>query len=101
MAWVSLGSLRLTPRLKEAIRARRRTRVLSAELVPSADGKLRVWQGLRVKMYRALVRWLRAWSDAFPIYLCMESEAVWRAVFAAAPSDRELGEQLARGATAW
>lgn len=98
VAWVSLGSLRLTPQLRQIIRARGRSRVLGSELVPSADGKLRVWRGLRVKMYRAIRGWLREWSDAFPVYLCMEAPSVWRAVCAETPNDRELAARLVAGA---
>jgi spore photoproduct lyase len=99
IAWISLGSLRLTPQLKAAVRGRGPTRLLSGELVPGLDGKLRLWHGLRVKMYRSIAGALRAWSEAFPLYLCMEDGAVWRQVFAEVPGDRELGRRLAAGAT--
>jgi spore photoproduct lyase len=100
VAWISLGSLRLTPQLKAAVRARGSSRLLAAELVAGADGKLRLWHGLRVKMYRTLVRQLRRWSELPPLYLCMETAAVWRQVFDDLPCDRELGRRLAAGA-AW
>lgn len=100
VAWLSLGSLRLTPALKEAIRARGSSRLLAGELVPSADGKLRLWHGLRVGMYRAVAAALRDWAPAAPLYLCMEDASVWRQVFDEVPADRELGRRLAAGA-AW
>ena len=100
VAWVSLGSLRLTPQLKQIIRSRGTPRLLGSELVPSGDGKLRVWQGLRVKMYRALSGWLRDWSGEIPLYLCMEGAGVWRRVMDEIPGDRALGARLAAGA-AW
>lgn len=95
VAWVSLGSLRMTPRLKAAIRARRQYgRVLTGELVPGPDGKERVWRGLRVKMYRRMLGWLRAVDDRMPLYICMEPAGVWEKVFGEAPSDREVAERL-------
>lgn len=99
VAWVSLGSLRLTPQLKAAVRQRGPTRLLAAELVPGADGKLRLWHGLRVAMYRRLAAHLRRWTAA-PLYLCMESPAVWQQVLDEIPGDRDLGRRLSAGA-AW
>jgi len=99
VAWISLGSLRFTPQLRQAVRQRGPTRLLSTELVPGADGKLRVWHGLRVKMYRAVATALRRWDDHLPLYLCMENGAVWQQVFDEMPGDRELGRRLSAGAT--
>jgi spore photoproduct lyase len=100
VAWVSLGSLRLSPALRQAIRARPdRSAVLGAELVPGADGKLRVWRGLRLRMYRFLLAELRRIEPRLPIYLCMEPPAVWESVMREVPADRELGVRLAAGAT--
>ncbi len=95
IAWVSLGSLRMTPRLKAAIKARAHpTRVLNGELVPGADGKERAWRGLRVKMYRRMLEWLRQIDPRMPIYICMEPAAVWDKVFGERPSDREVAARL-------
>ena len=95
VAWISLGSLRLTQGLRAAMRARSTpTQVLSAELVPNPDGKLRVWRGLRMEMYRTVQGYLR---DAFPsvaTYLCMESPSVWEQVRGEVPSDREVARRL-------
>jgi spore photoproduct lyase len=95
VAWVSLGSLRMTPQLKTAIRARpRRGALLTSELVPGPDGKERVWRGLRVKMYRRLLEWLRGVDAAMPLYICMEPAGVWERVFGEALSDREVAHRL-------
>lgn len=100
VAWVSLGSLRLTPGLEQAVRSRRRAgSVLSGELVRGADGKSRVWRGLRLRMYRFLLEELRAVDPRLPTYLCMETPAVWERVLGEVPGDRELGLRLAAGAT--
>ncbi len=98
VAWVSLGTLRMTPRLKAAIKARdRRGQVLSGELVPCADGKERVWRGLRVKMYRRLLGWLRQVDSRMPLYICMEPPGVWEKTFGEAPLDRQVAHRLVAG----
>lgn len=95
VAWVSLGSLRMTPRLKAAIRARPASgRVLTTELVPGPDGKERVWRGLRAKMYRNMLRWLREVDDRLPLYICMEPAGIWERTMGEVPTDRALAERL-------
>jgi spore photoproduct lyase len=98
VAWVSLGSLRMTSALKAAIMKRpQRSDWLSAELVPGADGKQRVWRGLRVKMYRRMLEWLRQVDARMPLYICMEPAPVWETLFGAAPSDRAVADRLVAG----
>ena len=103
VAWVSLGSLRLSSGLEQAVRRRGAERggggILGSELVPGADGKARVWRGLRLRMYRTMVEELRAVDERLPMYLCMEPPAVWQRVFGEIPTDRELGMRLAVGAS--
>jgi len=100
VAWVSLGSLRMTPRLKATIRTRRRngqplsTRLLTGELVPGTDGKERAWRGLRVRMYRSMLRWLRDVDARIPLYICMEPAGVWEKAVGWVPSDREVADSL-------
>lgn len=95
VAWVSLGSLRMTPRLKAAIKARPHpSLVLTGELVPGPDGKARAWRGLRVKIYRRMLDWLRQLDANMPVYICMEPPGVWNKVLGRTPSDREVAEHL-------
>lgn len=96
VAWVSLGSLRLTPALRTTMRRRfLHTRLLSGEQVPCADGKWRTFQALRVKMYRALTGWLTETAPQVPLYMCMETAPVWEKVFGRAPTcDKEVARTL-------
>lgn len=96
VAWISLGSLRLTPALRTTIRRRfPRTRVLSGEQVPCADGKWRTFQALRVRMYRTIISWIREAAPQVPLYMCMETAAVWEKVFGRAPAcDRDVAHVL-------
>lgn len=102
ITWFSLGSLRMTPALRRRIRTRPAEapghRALGAELVPNADGKLRVWRGLRVRMYRFLSEQIRVRAPAATLYLCMEGSGVWQQVMREVPGDRELGARLTAGA---
>ena len=101
IAWVSLGSLRLSGGLAQAVQRRAVAgHVLGAELVPGPDGKARVWRGLRLRMYRVMTERLRGTLGAVPLYLCMEPPAVWEDVMGDVPTDRALGLRLAAGA-AW
>jgi spore photoproduct lyase len=98
IAWVSLGSLRLTPDLWGHVRRREKgSIVLGSEMVPCADGKWRVWQGLRLRMYRRLTYAIRRRAPEVPLYLCMEGPGVWEKVLGERPTDRELGGRLAAG----
>ena len=83
VAWVSFGTIRYTPNLKEEVGKRP---YLYDEFVPSKDGKFRYLQKIRVDMYRQLVDWLKSTLDV-PAYLCMESKAVWRRVFGRLPHE--------------
>jgi len=96
VAWVSLGSLRLTPALRTTMRRRfPHTRLLSGEQVPCADGKWRTFQALRVKMYRTLSGWLKDAAPNVPVYMCMETAPVWEKVFGRAPTcDKEVARTL-------
>lgn len=97
VAWLSLGSLRATPRLRSIVRERHPgSRVLHGEQVPSRDGKWRVFQARRVALYRRVAGWLRQAAPHAPLYLCMEPPEVWERVLGGTPPDaRELGRILA------
>jgi spore photoproduct lyase len=97
VAWLSLGSLRATPRLRGIVRERHpHARVLLAEQVPSRDGKWRVFQPRRVALYRRVAGWLREAAPDAAVYLCMEPPEVWERVFGGvAPDARDLGRMLA------
>jgi spore photoproduct lyase len=96
VAWVSLGSLRMTPALRGAVRRRfPQTRILSGEQVPGPDGKWRTFQALRVKMYRTVLGWLKDAVPQVPHYMCMETAAVWEKVLGYTPNcDKDVARTL-------
>ncbi|MBN2551363.1 MAG: radical SAM protein [Spirochaetales bacterium] len=85
IAWISLGTMRYTPELKEKLGEQP---FLYEEFVPCRDGKFRYPQKIRSPMYRRLYEELAGRLSA-PIYLCMESPAVWRGVFGRVPGKIE------------
>ena len=80
--WLSLGSLRMTLRLKEIMRERFPKSFLPlGELVPTEDGKMRYFRPIRIEMYRKVMSWIRALTSRTSVYICMENADVWNKVF--------------------
>ncbi len=86
IAWISLGSLRYPPHLKEIALSRfTKTRIFSGEQVSGLDGKNRYLRPLRLKMYETIYQKLKeVLNDPF-VYFCMESEDIWKKVLNKAP----------------
>lgn len=86
IAWISLGALRYPPFLDEIIRENHPTsRIPLGELLPGADQKFRYFKPQRIEMFRKMVQWIQAHSREVPVYLCMESDEVWRKAFGWSP----------------
>jgi spore photoproduct lyase len=81
IAWISLGTMRYTPALKEKLGEQS---FLYEEFVPCRDGKFRYPQKIRSPIYQTLYQALNR-SLSAPIYLCMESPTIWRTVFGEVP----------------
>ncbi len=97
VAWISLGALRMTRRLRDVMRRRFPSSPLAlGELVPCEDGKLRYVKPIRRRMYREVLGWIeRRAGGRTPVYACMERPEVWRSVFGGEiPSDQAVGEEL-------
>lgn len=77
--WISLGSFRYLPDLKWIINRRfPGTSIFNGEFVPGLDGKFRYFKPIRVEMYSKLSQRLKKWHDDLGVYLCMESDDIWR-----------------------
>jgi spore photoproduct lyase len=89
VVWISLGTLRFMPSLKVIIRQNYPlTTILNEEFVPGLDGKQRYFRDLRVEMYTHLKELLLAVHKDLCLYLCMESNDVWRETFGFIPAER-------------
>jgi spore photoproduct lyase len=88
IVWISLGTLRFMPALKDTIQARfRNSRIIYGEFINGLDGKMRYFKPLRIKLYRNMVKWIRAFAPNVTVYLCMEDEEVWHKSMGFIPSD--------------
>jgi spore photoproduct lyase len=79
IAYVSLGSFRCMPPLKRVIQeSHPRARFIFNEFVTGLDGKMRLLRPLRVEQFRYLAGKLRSIGLDEQLYLCMESDLVWK-----------------------
>ncbi|MCJ7813732.1 hypothetical protein MUP95_10505 [bacterium] len=90
IAWISLGSLRFPPDLKEIIQRRfPRSRIIYEEMIRGLDGKMRYPKPLRIEMYQKIYSWLKEQFEGSFIYFCMESPDVWDRVMGKHPWSNE------------
>jgi len=90
IAWISLGTFRFLPALRNIAFSRfPNARFLHEEFVPGLDGKMRYFRTRRVEMYSALLAELhKRCAPHTCIYLCMESDEIWKEVFGYSPEER-------------
>jgi spore photoproduct lyase len=91
MAWISLGSLRFPPPLKEIIQERfPKTKIIYSEMIKGKDGKLRYFKPLRLELYKNVVRAIKKRGGRqVPLYFCMEGKSIWREVLGWVPKGKE------------
>lgn len=83
IAWISLGTLRMTPRLKQCMESRfPDNTLLSAELIPGFDGKFRYDVCVRRKIYERMLYYIRQHSSCVKVYLCMEEPQLFSGTLA-------------------
>ena len=79
IAWLSLGTLRISPQLKKIIENRfPENAMLDEELLTGFDGKLRYPAAVRSFIYTTMTSWIRKNSKDVPVYLCMEEREMHR-----------------------
>lgn len=81
--WISLGTFRYSPGLKEKLRLRHPDEFITrAEMILAPDNKFRYLAPIRAKMYKYLSDLILKHDPAMMLYLCMETRATWKRVFA-------------------
>ena len=80
--FLSFGSLTFIKPAMRAVRERgRESKILQAELVPGAKGKLSYPEPLKEEMFGHLHRAFAPWHGRVFMYLCMEEARYWRSTF--------------------
>jgi spore photoproduct lyase len=87
ISWISLGGFRYAPELKPIIRRRfPKSKIVCGEFIPCADGKMRYLKHLRLKIYESMLSKIKRYGKHLPVYLCMESQQVWKQVYGWTPN---------------
>ncbi len=88
--WISMGSLRFPPSMKDEIIATYpHTNIPYGEMIKAVDGKLRYARPVRVPIYRHVYNKLTEISNPPFIYFCMESQLVWEEVMGFSPNSND------------
>jgi len=94
IAWISLGTLRYPPELKEIAEKRfPNTKIYSYEFIKGLDGKKRYFIELRNKLYKSLAKVIKNRGKDVTFYFCMEKERSWHEVL---EKDVNSSEDVAR-----
>ncbi len=95
IAWLSLGTFRFLPALRDLIRARfPASPIADEEFITALDGKQRYYKTLRAEMLACLGEYIQTQAPSVFVYLCMESPWMWRQVFGYMPTSQTLAAQL-------
>ena len=88
IVWVSMGSFRTPPTLKENIRMRfPKSPVFIGEQIKGTDNKMRYIKPLRLQLYKHIYNWIKEYFGDVFFYFCMESKDLWREVVGEVPQN--------------
>ncbi len=89
IVWISLGTFRYMPALKQIIMKRfKRSKIPFGEFIPGLDGKMRYFKPLRIKLYRKIVQHIRSRAPGVTVYFCMEDDEVWQESLGFIPEEK-------------
>ncbi|MBT4289919.1 MAG: DNA photolyase [Deltaproteobacteria bacterium] len=78
IAWISLGTLRYIPALKQIAEERfPKLSIFSNEFIPAFDGKMRYLKSIRNELISTISKWIYQKSSRVPLYICMEKHSCW------------------------
>lgn len=78
VAWISLGTLRYIPELKQIAEERfPKISIFSNEFIAAEDGKRRYIKPIRKELLEKISYWIKQKAPSVPLYLCMEKLQLW------------------------
>lgn len=78
IAWISIGTFRFMPSLKQIIAQRfENSDICYGEFIMGLDNKMRYFKPLRIKLYKVLADQIKKHASELLVYFCMEDEEVW------------------------
>jgi spore photoproduct lyase len=88
VVYISLGSFRFMPSLKQTVQTRfPDSRIVYGEFIQGLDGKMRYFKPLRINLYKKIVSFIKKHAPDVCIYFCMEDDDVWDSVFGYVPEE--------------
>jgi spore photoproduct lyase len=89
VVWISLGAFRFMPELKGIIQARHPGSLIPyGEFIRGLDNKMRYFRDIRVELYQFIAERIRRRAPDLCVYLCMESEDIWRDGIGFSPAEK-------------
>ncbi len=100
IVWISLGTFRFMPKLKQIIEHRFKTSTICyGEFILGLDNKMRYFKPLRINLYTHIISCIKEYAPDLCIYFCMEDEEVWNKCLGYFPGkEGELGHLLDKSA---
>lgn len=88
IAWISLGTLRYIPALKQIAEQRfPKLSIFCDEFIAADDGKMRYLKKIRRDLLQTVAGLIRKGGPEVPLYLCMEKHGLWEDVMTIHPPD--------------
>jgi spore photoproduct lyase len=89
IVWISLGSFRFIPELKNIIQKRfEKSKIIYGEFIQGIDNKMRYFKPLRIKVYQEIVNAIKDAAPDVLIYFCMEDDEVWEKTLGFLPEEK-------------
>ncbi len=89
IVYISLGSFRFMPDLKEIIKKRfPLSKIWAGEFFSGMDNKMRYFKPLRMQLYKSIYDEFMRIDKSLCLYFCMEDDQVWERVFGFRPSQK-------------
>ncbi|NQU66120.1 MAG: hypothetical protein HQ517_17820 [SAR324 cluster bacterium] len=90
IAWISLGTLRYIPTLKQIAEERfPNISIFCNEFIAAGDGKMRYLKKIRKELLQTVSDLIRKGGAGIPLYLCMEKHTVWDDIMTVFPANAD------------